>query len=336
MTSPSESSLFEVPNDIADRAIIDQATTADMRAATRRRQQIGNRILAVGGIQLMSQNLREGSENASEFNVARDDPRRFGARDGAERAQKIRHEDAFAESSIHPPTSLIEVPNDIADRSIIDQARTRDYLTNGYISYSFTSRNAEFYVVCLFKRDAASVQAICDRNGAYSVFIPPSYFSPPIRTEYGDTWVLDYAVRTGGSVVPQQLLAPRGQDDRRRYVDQVRYHMPIFFVNMNGSLGVPVMNAAAGHMHLRDAYLPPSLINKRAIKIHMGWPGYAPSQHQVPLTDQTPARNPIGFDRFVKYVGSRVRQFLMDCERSPVQKPFGWMSQRASGCPSSN
>jgi hypothetical protein len=100
---------------------------------------------------------------------------------------------------------------------------------------------------------------------------------------------------------------------------------------MNGSLGVPVMNAAAGHMHLRDAYLPPSLINKRAIKIHMGvcawfslsyvfpityymvsqWPGYAPSQHQVPLTDQTPARNPIGFDRFVKYVGSRVRQFLM-------------------------
>jgi hypothetical protein len=58
MTSPSESSLFEVPNDIADRAIIDQATTADMRAATRRRQQIGNRILAVGGIQLMSQNLR--------------------------------------------------------------------------------------------------------------------------------------------------------------------------------------------------------------------------------------------------------------------------------------
>jgi len=82
MTSPSESSLFEVPNDIADRAIIDQATTADMRAA--RRQQIENMIIAVGGIQLMSQNLREGSENASEFNVARDDPRSFGARDGAE------------------------------------------------------------------------------------------------------------------------------------------------------------------------------------------------------------------------------------------------------------
>jgi hypothetical protein len=51
MTSPSETSLIEVPNDIADRAIIDQATTADMR-----RQQIKNKILAPG--QLMLQNLR--------------------------------------------------------------------------------------------------------------------------------------------------------------------------------------------------------------------------------------------------------------------------------------
>jgi len=40
----------------ADRAIIDQATTADMRAM--RRQQIKNKILAVGKMQLMFQNLR--------------------------------------------------------------------------------------------------------------------------------------------------------------------------------------------------------------------------------------------------------------------------------------
>jgi len=67
----------------ADRAIIDQATTADMRAT--RRQQIKNKILAVGKMQLMFQNLREGSENASEFNVSSvgmNEPRSFGARDG--------------------------------------------------------------------------------------------------------------------------------------------------------------------------------------------------------------------------------------------------------------
>ena len=207
---------------------------------------------------------------------------------------------------------------------------TRDYLTDGYISYTFTSRDAEFYVVHLFKRDAASVQAIRDRNGAYSVFIPPSHFSPPVRTQYGDTWVLDHAVRTGGSVVPQQLWAPQGQGDRRRYVDQAQFCMPIFFVNRFGGLGVPVMNAAAGQMQLRDVYLPPSLIDKTSAKIRIGvcawcflsysftvtyhmvsqWPGYPPSEHQVQLRDRTPARTPIAFDRFVKHVGSRVRHFL--------------------------
>jgi len=180
-------------------------------------------------------------------------------------------------------------------------------------------------VVHLFKRDAALVQAIRDKSGAYSVFIPPSHFSPPIRTQYGDTWVLDHAVRNGGSVVPQQLWAPQGQGgDRRRYVDQVQFRMPIFFVNMNGGLGVPVMSAAAGHMQLRDAYLPPSPIDKTTTKIRIGWPGYAPSEHQVQLRDQTPKKNPISFDRFVKHVGSRVRQFLMDCERIHVQQPFSW------------
>jgi hypothetical protein len=207
---------------------------------------------------------------------------------------------------------------------------TRDYLTDGYISYTFNSRNAECYVVHLFRRDAALVQAFRDGN-AYSVFIPPSHFSPPIRTHYGDTWVLDHPVRTGGSVVPQQIWAPQGQGDRRRYVDQAQFRMPIFFVNMNGGLGVPVMNAAAGHMQLRDAYLPPSLMDKTTAKIRIGvcarlslsyllpityhmvsqWPGYPPSEHQVQLRDQTLARNPIAFDRFVKHVGSRVRQFLV-------------------------
>ena len=239
---------------------------------------------------------------------------------------------------MHAPTSLIVVPNDITDCAIIDRVTTsprlgRGYLTDGYISYTFTSRIAESYVVHLFKRDAASVQAVRDSNGAYSVFIPPSHFIPPVRTQYGDTWVLDYAVRTGGSVVPQVWVPQGGQDDGRRYVDQVQFRMPIFFVNIDGRLGVPVMNAAAGHMHLRDAYLPPSLIDNTTTKIrirvrvcawfslsyvfpityHMvsQWPGHLALEYQVQLKDQTPTNNAIGFHRFVKQVGSCVQQFLV-------------------------
>jgi hypothetical protein len=84
-------------------------------------------------------------------------------------------------------------------------------------------------------------------------------------------------------------------------------------------------------MQLRNVVLPPQLADKATIKIRIGfgtrslparsnhllnvsqWPGYQPSEHQVLLRDQTPARNPITFERFVKHVGSRVRQFLMVC-----------------------
>ncbi|KAI9451336.1 Metallo-dependent phosphatase [Russula earlei] len=70
-------------DEVADRKLIDEATTPAARAA--RRQQIRNKILAVGRVQMMFQNLREGSENASEFNVAdvgMDGSRNIGARDG--------------------------------------------------------------------------------------------------------------------------------------------------------------------------------------------------------------------------------------------------------------
>jgi hypothetical protein len=111
-------------------------------------------------------------------------------------------------------------------------------------------------------------------------------------------------------------------------VDQSQYRMHVFFVNMDGSLGVPVVNTAAGHMQLREANLPPQLIDRNTIKIRIGvcvrflpvcsrhssyvsqWPGYPSSEYQVQLRDQTLARGPITFERFVKLVGTRVRRFL--------------------------
>lgn len=146
----------------------------------------------------------------------------------------------------------------------------RDYLTDGYLSYTYTSRNAEQYLVVLFKVDARSIVALRDQSGAFYVFNPPSHYSPPHRQIRGqDAWVLDYAVRSGGSVVPQQLWFPQGQGDRRRYVELAQLHMPVFFVNSDGSLGVPVMNAAVGQMQLHGEHLPPQLIDRTTIKIRI-------------------------------------------------------------------
>ena len=210
---------------------------------------------------------------------------------------------------------------------------TRDYLTDGYTSYTYTSRNAEKYVGVLFKVDAKLVVAFRDdKSGAYYVFNPPSHYSPPNCQIFGrNAWILDYAVnRSGGSVVPQQLWLPQGQGDRRRYVEQAQLHMPVFFFNMDGSMGVPVMNAAVGQVQLlRGRYLPPQLADRTTIKIRIcvctrslpahphhlpyvsQWPGYVPSEHQVQMRDQTSGKSPITFDKFVKHVGSRVKQFLL-------------------------
>ena len=212
---------------------------------------------------------------------------------------------------------------------------TRNFVTDGYISYTFTPQTAEFFLVkLLFKvANSESIEAIRDPDGsgAYFVFNPPSQFSPaPLTINGRGAWVLDYNVRPGGSVVPQELWVPQGQGDRRRYVDQALLRMPVFFVGINGSLGVPVLNAAAEDMQLRDAHLPPSLQDRTTAKIRIAvralfvpvlrvptyhvvilkWPGYGPSESQVQLRDQTAAGNPIAFNRFVKHVGSRVRQFL--------------------------
>ena len=148
---------------------------------------------------------------------------------------------------------------------------TRDFLTDGYISYTFTPRDAEGYLAQLFKVDAASVRAVRHQSGAFYVLNRPAHNSlPALLINRQDAWLLDYAVRSGGSVVPQQLWFPQGQGDQRRHVDQAQFRMPMFFVNIDGNLGVPIKNAAVGHMQLRGTDLPPPLADKTTIKIRIG------------------------------------------------------------------
>jgi hypothetical protein len=148
---------------------------------------------------------------------------------------------------------------------------------------------AEFLLAqLLFKvDDSALIEAIPDSNGsgAYFVFNHPSHFSPPPLTINGrSAWVLDYDVRTGGSVVPQQVWFPQGEGDRRRYVDQARFRMPVFFVGKDGSLGVSVLNAAAGNMRLRDANLPPPLQGKKTAKIRIAVRAFFFCAARFPIT----------------------------------------------------
>ena len=147
---------------------------------------------------------------------------------------------------------------------------TRDFLTDGYISYTFSPRAAEIYLTYLFKIDPAVVQAFL-HQGAYFVWNHPTILTPaPFVSNGHPAWLLDYRIKPGGSVVPQQIWFPQGQGDWRRYVEQATLQMPLFFNNTDGSLGVPLVNATAGQMLLHGANQPVPFSDKSTTKIRIG------------------------------------------------------------------
>jgi hypothetical protein len=152
--------------------------------------------------------------------------------------------------------------------------------------YTFTPRLAEIYITHLFKVDTSAIQAF-SHQGAFYVWNQPTIWTqPPLYFNGRPGWLLDYPIRPGGSVVPQKFWFPQGQGDWRRYVEQARLQMPLYFVNADGTLGVPIVNAAAGQMYLRGAGEPVPFGDKTTTKIRIGVCTLAPPM-RAPITYQS-------------------------------------------------
>ncbi len=59
-------------------------------------------------------------------------------------------------------------------------------------------------------------------------------------------WLLDYMMRSVGTVVPQRLWTLTSASDAQLY-GTTALNMPIFFVQKDGALGLPLNQAAAGN-----------------------------------------------------------------------------------------
>ncbi|KAF8269794.1 hypothetical protein EI94DRAFT_1724348 [Lactarius quietus] len=202
-----------------------------------------------------------------------------------------------------------------------------DLRIDGYLSSTFTPQVAEIYLSRIFRAEPQSVQAFSVHYwpGAFFVADPPMNHCRPEHIGNGRyAWLLDYVVRHGGSVVPQQLWSPPGEGGWRR-VEQVQLHLPIFFVNADQSLGAPVSQAAAGQMSLQYPSEPVPLqpSDTTAMTVRIMWPGYTPFDKHVMVRNQTPARNPITLEKFVKYVGRSVQRFL-ECDQLPCDPHSKW------------
>jgi len=59
-------------------------------------------------------------------------------------------------------------------------------------------------------------------------------------------WLLDIMPPPMYHVVPQKIWTPPNQSDWRRYVEQANLRMPVFFIQNDGTIGLPLARALAG------------------------------------------------------------------------------------------
>src|SRR6266850_4124021 len=128
--------------------------------------------------------------------------------------------------------------------------------SDGFLVRMFGERDAAFFIESLLKMNAREVCLIGNVPGWSNALMVQ-------RPSVGDTrcdalanndhplWLLDFippGLPLGPlyHVVPQKIWTPPNQSDWRRYVEQASLRMPVFFVQNNGAIGLPLPRAAVG------------------------------------------------------------------------------------------
>jgi hypothetical protein len=112
------------------------------------------------------------------------------------------------------------------------------------------------YFTHLLRFDERVFQLVVS-NGAFLLLYPALQNVRPI-TYIGNrlAWLLDYMLRDVGTVVSQRLWSPAAASDAQRY-GTVPLNMPIFFVQRDRTLGLPLNQAVSGDCSaLLNARLP--------------------------------------------------------------------------------
>src|SRR6266850_5216526 len=122
--------------------------------------------------------------------------------------------------------------------------------SDGFLVRMFGERDAAFFIESLLKMNAREVYLVGNVPGWPDALMVQ-------RPSVGDTrydvmannsplWLLDFIPRPIYRVVPQKIWTPPNQSDWRRYVEQTNLRMPVFFVQNNGTIGLPLARAAVG------------------------------------------------------------------------------------------
>ena len=125
-----------------------------------------------------------------------------------------------------------------------------DLCIDGNIAQTFGPENAAEYFSRLLRMNARSLQPVGFQEWPNAFFItglavqnaPP----PSVHIDGQPAWLLDYAIRQVGTVVPQRIWSAQNPYDAQRY-GIVPLNMPIFFVHKyRVNVGLPQPTAAGG------------------------------------------------------------------------------------------
>ena len=119
----------------------------------------------------------------------------------------------------------------------------------------FGRRDAAFFIESLLKVNVRDVFLYGNVLGWHNAYMVPN---PSINDGRCDAfasnnqplWLLDIIPVPMYHVVPQQIWTPPNQSDWRRYVEQANLRMPVFFVQNDGTIGLPLARALSGQRSL--------------------------------------------------------------------------------------
>ncbi|KAI0301642.1 hypothetical protein B0F90DRAFT_1628618 [Multifurca ochricompacta] len=126
--------------------------------------------------------------------------------------------------------------------------------------------------------------------------------------------VLDYrADISRGTIIPQGLWLPQTPRDLRKYVTDAVLQLPIFLRQDDGSIGMSLSDVVLGNFRrLLDSVQQVNVGGRTSVHIRINWPGYHEWKRQFQTRDETPNRNPITFEKFVRHIGRSVDKFMSE------------------------
>ncbi|KAI0270565.1 hypothetical protein BC834DRAFT_861988 [Gloeopeniophorella convolvens] len=197
-----------------------------------------------------------------------------------------------------------------------------DLTIDGYLSTMLGSVAATSHIACIVRvPDLRGLRLVYDNRWPDTFFFVtptgPGALAVIVNDRY-NAWIIDHRVRSDlGTVVPQRIWGPRNPADIRRYVTgDVQLNLPVFFTKRDGSVGLPLVSAAAGDcMSLLKASSTAPVGEGHTADIHINWCGYADWVTQIMIRDQTPHRRTITLEKLAKRIASGVIRFLEGPER---------------------